>query len=306
MNFSIKLEGNLKQSSPTDIILSTNPGSPTTISTNVYYRTTQQQDTYYISVYLTQNEFYIIHIHYAFMELYFYNDSSFSNEIKYINDQQIMFAPSTTKIYYIKWIKSSSSDRNIGVWKANKYTTTDITAGISIAYNDADWGCAAIFFTSPKIDDSWDEMDIDVELTGSYDYHTISNSSDEAYNSKEISSNRLRLAILNNPETGFLIQFYDQGLFKITTPQPPQPAPPPDWELINTVIIIVGSIIGTIVLIYANNKYWKIGHRIQKRRREKTEIRELKKRQISDYSQAGSRIDEVVDGWKKSDKKENK
>ena len=91
-----------------------------------------------------------------------------------------------------------------------------------------------------------------------------------------------------------------------------------DHKRIYAIIIVVIAISSIIGLIYANNRYWKIGHRIQKRRREKQEVRqriieqkkieleiERRKReeQARDFSDAGKKIDDVYDSWKKKDKK---
>ncbi len=311
---------NIQISSPTDIVLSTNPGSPTILNTNVYYRM-QQEGTFYLSANLNKNEFYVVHIYGAFTEYYLYNDSSFSYEIKYTDGEHIMFAPAQTQMYYLKWTKASPVYGYFGIWKATKYTTEDCINGISVTYDDTDWGNAVIYFISPEMEPSWDEFDINVELpSGFYEYHTISNSSGEAYNSNEVSQPgpHIRTGIYNNPETGFLVQWHDEGQFRITLPQPSS-VPPPGGDFNPTPIIIVVIAISSIIgLIYANNRYWKIGHRIQKRRREKQEVRqriieqkkieleiERRKReeQARDFSDAGKKIDDVYDSWKKKDKK---
>lgn len=299
VNFSIKLEGNLKQSSPTDIILSTSSSTPTTVQEGIYYRT-DQSTTVYFQITLLAGEIYIIAT-YHHQEVYLYFDSAYSNEIQYTDDQHIIYAPSTTKTYYVQWASTRSAS-TIGIWKAVKYNTSAIINGIDITFNDDDWAYGVIYFISPG-------PTIDSFETPDYfaDYIIINEYSDEAYNSNHLNTwlSNFDEDLNNNPEVGFLMIFGQEGLFKISLIQLSILGGLP-WDILLPILIIIGSIVGLISFITINKKYWKIGHRIQKRRREKKEARQIKKQQITDYSKVGRRIDEVVDGWQKSGKKESK
>ena len=312
---------NPETSSPTDITFSTSSSVPTPISVNTYYRTTQDA-TLYIQVVLNAGEFYHLNTGGWAGEVTLYEFSSFTGEIKYTADSfnnDIIYAPSTTKTYYIKWVVVSPYEKFIGVWSAIKYSQDDVTSGINLVFHDSDWGQTVIHFVSPNTDAAEDQYDIEFEFTSStpnYNYHTMSASSDEAYNTNELKgSATIKADLYNNGDTGFLFCSQGEGTLKIgikvdessssdnslsSSSSSPEAV---DMGFILIVAVVVIGIISLASFFYVNSRYLKLGHRIMKKYREKSKIRQ-DKREI--FGTIEGKFDEWEEGVKDGKKKKDK
>ena len=280
-----KSDLNLKSSVPITKTFGDSSESPTSVNIDGYYATTQENKDLYIKVDLEAGEIYYIYTEYRVNYLYLFSDSAFSDEIESITGANpICFAPNTDSAYYIKWgvgAYVSGFGHLIGVFKAVKYSASDVQNGVSITFNDDDWARSVIYFKSPNSSTCNEDHDIEITAPSSvHSFFQIDENSGDAFNVNEMGQD-LREHIFNNDQKSYLLIFYTQGTFKITVPEPSFSFTPIeiDWGLILNIVIIIGSIIGIVGIIYSNHRYWKIGKKIkQSRERKKERERGEKKR----------------------------
>ncbi len=241
---------------------STDPNNPTDINVEEYYQDMNSvETTYYIRVYLEEGKVYYIDDEGWSYSIYLYSDSLYSNLIKSSTDSSptgwshICFAPSVSQYYYIKWVVNSAFSTFIGVWEANYYTSQQVLNGVSLTFNDADYGRAVIFFFMPDTSACASSNDITITTpTAHVIWKQIDNGTDEAYNKNEMTEGTfgMNVELYNNPFKGFIMVFDTQGTFRINMPVPSfnfiNPTSSTSWQ-VGTTHLIEWSWIGTFATV---------------------------------------------------------
>lgn len=287
---------NLKPSLPITKTFGESSENSTSVNIDGYYATTQANKDLYIKADLEAGEIYYIYTEYRVNYLYLFRDSAFSDEIESITGANpICFAPNMDNAYYIKWSVGayvSGIGHLIGVFKAVKYSASDVQNGVSVSFNDDDWARSVIYFKSPDSSTCNEDHDIEITAPSSVNsFFQIDENSGDAFNVNEMGQD-LREHIFNNDQKSYLLIFNTQGTFKITVPEPSFGFTPIeiDWGLILNIVIIIGSIICIVGIIYLNHRYWKIGKKIKhsrerkvrekQRKKEEKELEKIKKKEL--------------------------
>lgn len=143
-------------SSDINVTFGTSAGSATNIGVDVVYNTSQASSTLFAKINLEAGQVYIIDSYISTNQILLFSDSDFTDEIESDTKSDsssciICFAPQNSGFYYIKFMTGSYSSTHIGIFKATQYSTSQLSAGITIGTKNSDWGkYGLIFFTVPS------------------------------------------------------------------------------------------------------------------------------------------------------------
>lgn len=202
--------------------------NPSRINLDEYYLADNpDDDTLFIVITLNAGDLYVIYCEGFIDYFYIYEDAGYVTEIESSDCPStgyLCFAPSTTKDYYIKLeIAQTPLDKKIGIFKAVKLSEAQIETGVSVNFNDDDWGWGLIYFTMLDTSGCTDQGDMVVthpDIIVVYQRIEANSGDSHNHNGMDVGTVFMEDDMYINSGMGFLAFYQGEGTFKVEVPEP--------------------------------------------------------------------------------------